>query len=222
MHGNCSDSQAGPLLFSPRLQQPGSLSLQPPLTTLVSLSFDDGLDVHLDQAIPRLDHLGLPGTFYLPLNAPSIPERHPDWQSAASRGHELGCHTIFHPAVSSKAWVTPGIALESYSLDRMDKELAVASTLLRLLDGKAERSFAFPCGNPWLGRRGVPRRLLSRLGLERTRLAGWVDRLGLDLGASLTDYTPLVRQHFRAGRRGGLPSHALPALPPDQIGRAHV
>ena len=181
----------------------------------MSLSFDDGLDVHLDQAIPRLDRHGLGGTFYVPLNAPSIANRHREWQAAASRGHELGCHTLFHPAVSSKAWVTPGIALETYNLDRMEKELALASTMLRMLDGQSERTFAFPCGNPHLGRQGYARRLLARLGLDRTRLAGWVDRFGLDLGASLIDYTPVVRQQFRAARRGGLPAHLLPSIPAD-------
>lgn len=187
------------------------------MSLLVSLSFDDGLEVHLDRALPRLNRLGLRGTFYLPLDAPTLASRHREWQQAAAGGHELGCHTIFHPAVSSKPWVTPGIALETYSLDRMQRELAVAATWLRLFDGQSERSFAFPCGNPHLGRQGYPRRLLRRLGLERTRLAAWVDRLQLDVGASLTDYTPLVRQHFPAARRGGLPSHQLPAIPPDRF-----
>ena len=173
------------------------------MSFLVSLSFDDGLEVHLDRVLPRLNRLGMPGTFYVPLNAPTIEHRHQEWQQAAAAGHELGCHTIFHPAVSSKPWVTPGIALENYGLDRMERELAVADTLLRLLDGQPQRTFAFPCGNPHLGRQGLPRRMLRRLGLERTRLAGWVDRFQLDLGASLTDYTPLVRKHFPAARRGG-------------------
>lgn len=187
------------------------------MSLLVSLSFDDGLDVHLDRALPRLEQHGFPGTFYVPLDASTIAQRHREWQRAAAAGHELGCHTIFHPAVSSKPWVTPGIALESYSLDRMNRELAVAAALLQVLDGQPQRTFAFPCGNCRLGRQGVPRRLLRRLGLDRTRLAGWVDRFQLDLGASLIDYTPLVRQHFFAARRGGLPSRELPALPGDRF-----
>lgn len=183
------------------------------MSLLVSLSFDDGLDVHLDRVLPRLDQYGMPGTFYVPLDASTIAQRHREWQGAAANGHELGCHTIFHPAVSSKPWVTPGIALESYSLDRMNRELAVAATMLRVLDGQTQRTFAFPCGNCQLGKQGVPRRLLRRFGLDRTRLAGWVDRFHLDLGASLIDYTPLVRSHFFAARRGGLPSEDLPPLP---------
>ena len=173
--------------------------------TLVSLTFDDALDVHLDTAMPVLDAAGVQGTFYVNLASPCFTSRHVEWKRAAERGHELGNHTIFHPGVSSKGWVTEGIAIDLYSLDRMRVELDAANRLLSMVDGKHARSFAFPCSNPWLGRPGWPRRFLTRLRLERTRLMGWVDRFGLDFGSRLVDYTPLVRQQFPAARCGGMP-----------------
>jgi peptidoglycan/xylan/chitin deacetylase (PgdA/CDA1 family) len=181
----------------------------PDRRTLVSLTFDDALDVHLDTAIPILDGAGVPGTFYVNLGAECFTARHAEWRRAAAQGHELGNHTIFHPGVSSKDWVTEGIAIDHYSLDRMRVELDAANRLLSLVDGRAERSFAFPCSNPWLGKPGWPRRLLTRLGLERTRLMGWVDRFGLDFGSRLVEYTPLVRERFPAARCGGMPSSDL-------------
>lgn len=184
--------------------------------TLVSLTFDDALDVHLDAAMPMLERAGLSGTFYVNVGSERFASRHQDWADAAARGHELGNHTVFHPGVSSKSWVTPGIALEHYSLDRMQRELVVANQVLAMIDGRSERSFAFPCSNPWLGRPGWPRRLLTRLKLDRTRLMGWVDRNRLDFGSGLIDYTPLVRALFPAARCGGIEATGLPASPPDR------
>ena len=180
----------------------------------VSLTFDDGLECHLDTVIPLLNQHRLPGTFYIDVGQERFFRRHADWRAAALAGHELGNHTIFHPGVSSKPWVTEGIALENYSLDRMERELKAASGLLGLVDGLSERSFAFPCSNPWLGRPGWSSRLLSRAGLSRTRLQGWVDRFGFDPGSRLVDYTPVVRRLFPAARCGTMPVDRLPVLPP--------
>jgi len=179
---------------------------------VVSLTFDDALDVHLDRAIPVLDEAGLRGTFYVNLGSESFTSRLDDWRGAAARGHELGNHTIFHPGVSSKKWVTEGIAIDNYSLDRMRVEVEAANRLLQAVDGMSQRSFAFPCSNPWLGRPGVPRRVLTRLGLDRTRLMGWVDRFGLDFGSGLVDYTPLVRAAFPAARCGGMAAEAVGSM----------
>ncbi len=183
---------------------------------LVTLTFDDALDVHLDAAMPIMERSGLRGTFFVNVGDASFAKRHLDWIAAAARGHELGNHSVFHPGVSSKPWVTEGIALERYTLDRMRHELVVASQILTMIDGNTERTFAFPCSNPWLGEAGWPRRLLTRIGLERTRLMGWVDRFGLDFGSTLVDYTPLARELFVAARCGGIEPGKLPTIPPDQ------
>ena len=181
---------------------------------IISLTFDDGLDCHLDKAAPILERYGLRGTFYVPVGDETFERRHADWRVAAAAGHELGNHSIFHPGISSKSWVTEGIALEGYSLDRMARELRVANTVLQMVDGRRERTYAFPCSNPWIGSPGWPRRALAYTGLDRTRLAGWVDRWHLDFGATLADYTPVVEPLFFAARCGGIPADAVPVRPP--------
>lgn len=181
----------------------------------ISLTFDDGLDCHLDAAIPVMRKYGLHGTFYLPVGSDDFARRHEDWRRAAQAGHELGNHSIFHPGVSSKPWVTEGIAIENYSLDRMARELRAANTVLEMLDGLKQRTYAFPCSNPWLGHHGWPRRALAAAGLDRTRLAGWVDRYGLDFAASRVDYTSVVAPLFLAARCGGVRAALAPAVPPD-------
>lgn len=184
-------------------------------TALVSLTFDDALDVHLDVAAPLLEQHGLRASFYINAGSPAFAARHGEWAATAARGHELGNHTVFHPGVSSKPWVSEGIALEGYTLDRMHHELVVANRILRMVDGRDERSFAFPCSNPWLGHHGWVRRLLTSVRLERTRLMGFVDRFGLDFGSRLIDYTPLVRELFPVARCGGVAPTAMPVRPPD-------
>jgi peptidoglycan/xylan/chitin deacetylase (PgdA/CDA1 family) len=187
-----------------------------PVRPIVTLTFDDALDVHLDTAMPILERAGLRGTFYVHVGSEGFLTRYRDWANAAARGHELGNHTVFHPGVSTKSWVSEGISLESYALDRMRRELVLANQVLTMVDGREERSFAFPCSNPWLGRAGWPRHLLTRMKLERTRVMGFVDRHGLDFGSRLTDYTQLVRELFPAARCGGIDIQDLPVVPPDR------
>ena len=174
------------------------------MTATISLTFDDGLDAHLDVAMPVLEQAGLRGTFYVDIRSTSLGRRGGEWREAAARGHELGNHSLLHPAVRAKSWVREANALENYSLDRMRMELEVANNVLRALDGRTERTYAFPCSNPILGRPGLMSRALARLGLERTRLMGWVRRSGFDPGSRAADFTPIVRELFYAARCGGV------------------
>ncbi len=174
----------------------------------ISLTFDDALSEHLDHAIPILDEYGMKGTFYVHLAAEEFSRRIAEWRAAAKCGHELGNHTIFHPADSRKTWVREGNAIDGYTLDRMRQELETANRLLQAIDGSARRSFAYPCSNPVLGHRGIVKEVLFKLGCERTRLPGWVDRCGFDVGSTEKSYTPLVADLFLAARGGGLEKHS--------------
>src|SRR5689334_8367364 len=60
----------------------------------VVLTYDDALNVHLDNVIPLLDSVNLKGTFYLSGYFPGCRDRIPDWRRAAASGHELGNHTL--------------------------------------------------------------------------------------------------------------------------------
>jgi peptidoglycan-N-acetylglucosamine deacetylase len=116
----------------------------------VVLTYDDALNVHLDNVIPALDSLGLKGTFYIIGSSDVLRNRMSDWAAAAKRGHELGNHTLFHPCVGGVAgreWVPRDYELNHYTKKRMVDEIAMANTLLESLDGKKQRTFAYPCGD---------------------------------------------------------------------------
>ncbi|HRU07089.1 MAG TPA: polysaccharide deacetylase family protein [Candidatus Brocadiia bacterium] len=184
----------------------------------VSFTFDDALEEHLDAAMPVLERSGLRGTFFVPAGSPAFLRRVDDWRAAAARGHELGNHSIFHPAVSSKPYVTAGVSLENYTLDRMRVELETANRILASLDGRAERAYAYPCCNSILGRPGWLKRFVRRAGLGRTRVAGWINRLrGLDVFSTEEDYAGVVAGLFVAARSGGERFAADAEFPPPRF-----
>ena len=120
----------------------------------VCLTYDDGINIDLDNVIPALDSLGLKATFYVPGNSTSLNNRMDEWQSVAKEGHELGNHTLFHPCFGksmNRAWVTADNDLDNYSVQRMVDEIEVANTLLKAVDGKSERTFAYTCGDQVIG-----------------------------------------------------------------------
>ena len=181
---------------------------------VVSLTFDDGLDQHLDVVVPLLNQRNLRGTFYVHLTAPTVSRRWRDWEAVAERGHELGNHTVFHPADERKAWVLSGNALDDYTADRMQRELECANALLHAIDGRSERTFAYPCSNRTLGRRGWAKRLAFAAGFERSRVPSLIDRWKLDIGSTEYDYSSLVLKTCFAGRAGGVSMESpVPPLP---------
>lgn len=116
----------------------------------VALTYDDALDVHLDNVIPFLDSLGLKATFYTNGNSEPLDRRMQEWRKAANIGHELGNHTLFHPCSKTpkgRDWVNDDYDLAKYSISRITDELKVANTLLKAIDGKNERTFAYTCGD---------------------------------------------------------------------------
>ena len=117
----------------------------------VVLTYDDGMDTHLDNAAPDLEARGLNGTFFVPGQSESLARRLPEWRALAVRGHELGNHAIFHPCLRSgpkgalREWVKPEYQLESYTVLRIRDELAAMNTTLLALDGESTRTFAYNC-----------------------------------------------------------------------------
>ncbi|MBU1008782.1 MAG: polysaccharide deacetylase family protein [Bacteroidetes bacterium] len=115
----------------------------------VALTYDDGLNVHLDLVAPTLDSAGLKATFYIPGNALSLRNRLNDWRTLAKNGHELGNHTLFHPCAGDlpgREWVNPDYDLSTYTMKRMLDEIRLANTLLQSIDGRTKRTFAYTCG----------------------------------------------------------------------------
>lgn len=119
----------------------------------VALTYDDGLQVHLDNVVPALDSLGFKGTFYLSGSFPGVTARLADWKKAATHGHELANHTLFHPCTGGpgREWVGPDRDLRTYTVARIVDEINMTNTLLEALDGKKQRTFAYPCGDRAVG-----------------------------------------------------------------------
>ena len=120
----------------------------------VVLTYDDALNVHLDNAIPLLDSLLLRGTFYLTGYAPACKKRIAEWRKAAETGHELGNHTLYHPcdgSIAGREWLHPENDLNRYTMKRITEEIRSTNVLLEAIDGKTERTFAFTCGDMTAG-----------------------------------------------------------------------
>lgn len=120
----------------------------------VSLTYDDALNVHLDNVAPQLASRGLRGTFYILASYAPFGERSDAWKAVASQGNELGNHTLFHPCegkAPGREWVNPNYDLNNYTPQRMLDEIRMANTLLNVIDGKTKRTFAYPCGDMLAG-----------------------------------------------------------------------
>lgn len=119
----------------------------------VVLTYDDALNVHLDHVILALDSLGFKATFYLSGYSGALHARIPEWRAVARKGHELGNHTLFHPCTGGpgRSFVTPDYDLRNYTVTRMVNEIRMTNTLLKAIDGKTERTFAFSCGDYKIG-----------------------------------------------------------------------
>jgi len=93
-------------------------------------------------------------TFYLSASFPGCKNRLEDWKKAAAKGHELGNHTLWHPCLGNlpgRAWVTPENDMSKYTVKRMVNESVMTNIFLQALDGKTERTFAYPCGDMKIG-----------------------------------------------------------------------
>jgi len=134
----------------------------------VSFSFDDARPTQLDRGLPILDAHGVRGTFYISVH--NARPRAEEWRRAAEGGHEIGNHTLHHPCSANFHWSREH-ALEDYCLDRMEAELLAANEAIEGLCGVRPRTFAYPCGQTFVGR-----------------------------GEALASYIPLVARHFVVGR----------------------
>ena len=119
----------------------------------VALTYDDALNVHLDKTIPALDSLNLKGSFYLIASAKAFTNRLMEWKLAASHGHEIANHSLFHPCASGpgRSFVTAEYDLKTYSVRRINDEMRMANSVFEALDGKKKRTYAYPCGDTRIG-----------------------------------------------------------------------
>ena len=134
----------------------------------VSLTFDDARPSQLDAGIPILNAYGFKATFYIS----TVParERLAEWKDMFATGHEIGNHSMRHPCTGNFSWAREK-ALEDYTLAQMAAELDEASAEIEAMLGVRPLTFAYPCGQKYVGR-----------------------------GRELRSYVPLVAERFLAGR----------------------
>lgn len=116
----------------------------------VVLTYDDGLNVDLTNAIPALDSVGLKGTFYISDYFNGLKEQIFKWRTAAAKGHELANHSVWHPCEGGRPgreFVNPDYDLRNYTIRRMTDEIRTMNNILKAIDGKTKRTFAYPCGD---------------------------------------------------------------------------
>ena len=134
----------------------------------VSLSFDDARESQIDVGLPLFDRYGVNASFFVGPSA--VERRRKDWKKAVAAGHEIGNHSVHHPCSGNFAWARPH-ALEDYTLPQMRAELIEANRHIEALVGVTAVTFAYPCGQTFVGR-----------------------------GTETRSYVPLVAELFLAGR----------------------
>jgi peptidoglycan/xylan/chitin deacetylase (PgdA/CDA1 family) len=134
----------------------------------ISLTFDDARLSQVDTGLDVLKRAGAKATFYL---GPGTAKKRLDgWKRAVSEGHEIGNHSQSHPCTANYRFSIKN-ALEDYTEARMSAELVGANADLQQMLGVKPVSFAYPCGQTFIGR-----------------------------GTATRSYIPLVAKHFLTGR----------------------
>lgn len=150
----------------------------------VVLTYDDGLNVHLDNVIRQLDARGMKGTFYIPGNSGPFRNRSAEWKRAAANGHELGNHTLFHPCDGSqpgRSWVNPEYDLSHYSVARFMDEVRAANLILEGVDGRRSRSLAYTCGDTHAGGQSFKEEVMKTFPVARGVHGKMEDIMTVDL-----------------------------------------
>ena len=120
----------------------------------VSLTYDDSVATHFELVAPALESQGLRGTFYITVRSRGFMQNPEVWRELASKGHELGNHSLFHPCKRTehnKSWLPECYDLSQYSEERFRDELRVANFTISLIDGKQQRSYGNNCCHTSIG-----------------------------------------------------------------------
>ncbi|MBS1659348.1 MAG: polysaccharide deacetylase family protein [Bacteroidetes bacterium] len=151
---------------------------EPTGRAIICLTYDDAIESQLYVAIPQLDSMGLKATFFLNsirgsteafgIGEPSVL----GWKKAAQNGHELGNHTLFHPCPTEIGWQKE-IAIESYSMDKLLREIELTNQFLNVLEEKSKiRAYAFPCNNTIVGGQDYSNKLREKKIVSYARWGG--------------------------------------------------
>lgn len=115
----------------------------------LSLTFDDARLSQIDKGIPLLDKHNVKATFYV--SPDRMVQRMEGWERALKNGHEIGNHSVVHPCTKNFDWAR-NKAIEDYTLKSMHSELDSANRIVEETLGIIPRSYAYPCGQTYVGR----------------------------------------------------------------------
>lgn len=115
----------------------------------LSLTFDDARPSQIDKGIALLDKYNVKATFYVSPNR--MMERTEGWKKALDSGHDIGNHSLVHPCTKNFDWAQ-NKAIEDYTLKSMHSELDSANRMIKEFLGITPRSYAYPCGQTYVGR----------------------------------------------------------------------
>lgn len=176
----------------------------------LSLSFDDGRESQVTQGLPVFARHGAKVTLYV---VPSAVERQLDgWKRAAAAGHEIGSHSLTH-SCSGNFPFSRQKALEEHSVGRMREELLAANVRIRELLGVTPRTFAYPCGQTFVGRGRTTESYVPVVAELFLAGRGWMDEAandpsyvdlaqttGMEMdGKDFAQITPLLDEARKAG-----------------------
>lgn len=143
----------------------------------ISLSFDDSRKSNLEFGIPILNKHGVKATFYV--HPQVVKESLQAWKDVVSKGHEIGNHTIVHPCSENFLW-SRAKSLEEYTLESMRAELQEASTQIEELLQVKPQSFAYTCGQTYVGRGAAKRSYAPVIADLFTSGRGWLNEAPAD------------------------------------------
>jgi peptidoglycan/xylan/chitin deacetylase (PgdA/CDA1 family) len=153
----------------------------------VSLTFDDARASQVEGGTALLDRFGVKATFYV---VPSAVEKKLEgWKRAAASGHEIGNHSLNHPCSGNFPW-SRSKALEDYTLDQMRRELTDANRRIGELLGVTAESFAYPCGQTFVGRGSGTQSYVPIAANLFVTSRGWLDEAPND--PSYVDFAQLT------------------------------
>ena len=115
----------------------------------ISLSFDDGINTHLDVVGPTLRKHHLNATFFVTTGMGPWEKRKSEWKQLAEQGNELGNHTVHHPCMLPQ--ITPHS--QGYTPEMMEAEIHdAAQEISKVVPVQRGLTFAYPCGNMSFGK----------------------------------------------------------------------
>jgi len=175
----------------------------------LSLTFDDARLSQIDNGIPLFDKYGVKATFYVSIA--SLQKRLEAWKRAVSNGHEIGNHSLAHSCTISYDFSR--VPLEDYTLQRMETEIDSVSVVLKNLLGVETVSFAYPCGQAYVGRGLTAKSYVPLISAKFESGRGWLGEnsnnpyycdmaqlLGMELDGKSFDQ---VKQLIEAAKKNG-------------------